>query len=141
MYIPVRLLDLIRVQNFYYLMVAWEKILFIGADMSSSVHIDSKRKDILSLGEGPTERLNNTTLTAETLYSINFSRSNRKFCLSLYYICPLCLGKISRYSSDNNIKKTGFKWCVYYFFVDYRAFDTSNIIDFHKDLMKSHGIK
>ena len=85
MYIPVRLLDLICVQNFHYPMVTWEKILFIGADMSSSVHIDSKRKDILSLCEGPTEGLSNTTLTAEAQYSINFSRSNRKFCLSLYY--------------------------------------------------------
>ena len=53
----------------------------------------------------------------------------------------MCLGKISRDSSDNNMKKTGFNWCVYYFSVDYRDFDTSNIIDFHKYLMKDHGIK
>ena len=29
--------------------------------------------------------LDNTSLTAETKYSINFSRSERKFCLSLHY--------------------------------------------------------
>ena len=53
--------------------------------MSSSVHIDNKKKDILILGERPTQGLNNTTLKAEAKFSINFSRSNRKFCLSLHY--------------------------------------------------------
>ena len=33
--------------------------------MSSSVHIDNKKKDILILGEGPTQGLDGTTLTAE----------------------------------------------------------------------------
>ena len=31
--------------------------------------------------------------------------------------------------------------CVCDFSVDYRAFDTSNIIDIHKYLMKKHDIK
>ena len=53
--------------------------------MSSSVHIDNKKKDILILGERPTQGLNDTTLKAEAKFSINFSRSNRKFCLSLHY--------------------------------------------------------
>ena len=34
-----------------------EKINIFGADMSSSVHIDNKNKDILILGEGPTQGL------------------------------------------------------------------------------------
>ena len=33
--------------------------------MSSSVHVDNKKKDILILGEGPTQRLDDTTMTAE----------------------------------------------------------------------------
>ena len=53
--------------------------------MSSSVHIDNKKKDILILGLGKTQGLNGIYLTAEAQYSINFSRSNRKFCLSLHY--------------------------------------------------------
>ena len=53
--------------------------------MSSSVHIDNKKKDILILDERPTQGLNDTTLKAEAKFSINFSRSNRKFCLSLHY--------------------------------------------------------
>ena len=41
--------------------------------MSSSVHIDNKNKDILSLGEGPTQGLDDTTLIAEAIYPINFT--------------------------------------------------------------------
>ena len=33
--------------------------------MSSALHIDNKGKDILILGEGPTQGLDHTTLTAE----------------------------------------------------------------------------
>ena len=32
--------------------------------MSSSVHVYDKKKDILILGEGPTQKLDDTTLTA-----------------------------------------------------------------------------
>ena len=47
------------------------------------MHIDNKKKDILVLGEGPTQELDDTTITAEAKYSISLSRSERKFCLSL----------------------------------------------------------
>ena len=39
--------------------------------MSSSVHVDNKKKDILILGKGPTQGLEHT-LTAEKMYLINF---------------------------------------------------------------------
>ena len=39
------------------------------------------------------------------------------------------------------MKKTGLSGCVYDFSVDYRTFDTSNIIDIHKYLMKKHDTK
>ena len=45
--------------------------IIFGADMSSSVHIDNKSKDILILSEGPTQGLDDTTLTAEDKYPIN----------------------------------------------------------------------
>ena len=104
--------------------------IIFGADMSSSLHIDSKRKDILILGEGPTQGLDDTTLTAEAEYLINFATSRRKFCLSLH--CngsnsflfvnatriyqfkandseikkyPFCLGNISKDFTSINIKK------------------------------------
>ena len=41
--------------------------------MSSSVHVDNKKKDILILGKGPTKGLDDTTLTSEAQYSINTS--------------------------------------------------------------------
>ena len=37
------------------------------------------------LGKGSTQGLDDTALTEEDQYSINFSRSNTKFCLSLHY--------------------------------------------------------
>ena len=55
-------------------MKALEKnIVISGADMSSSVHVDKQGKDILILGEGPTQGLNDAILTAETKYPINFT--------------------------------------------------------------------
>ena len=49
--------------------------------MSSSMHIGNKKKDILILGKGPKQELDDTRLTAEAQYSISSSRSNTKFCL------------------------------------------------------------
>ena len=43
------------------------------------------KKDILILGKGLTQRPYNTTLTAEAEYSINFTKQEKKFCLSLLY--------------------------------------------------------
>ena len=46
--------------------------------MSSSAHIDNKKKDILVLGIGPTQGLEHT-LTAEKMYLINFTVTNKQF--------------------------------------------------------------
>ena len=46
--------------------------------MSCTVHIDNKGKDILVLGKGPTQGLE-STLTAEKMYSINFTVTKRNF--------------------------------------------------------------
>ena len=104
--------------------------MIFGVGMSSSPHIDSKEKDILILGKGPTQGLDHT-LSSEKLYSINFTKENTKFYLSLHYngansylfvngteiikskakdseiaSSPLCLGNISKDWSVDNIKKT-----------------------------------
>ena len=124
------------------------------------MHVDNKKKDILIVG------LDDTTFTAEAKYSINFSKANRKFYLSLYYNVsksylfanatkiyefkakdseikkyPFCLRNISGGFSANIMKKTGLNGCVYYFSVDHRTFDTSNFVDIHKHLIKKHNIK
>ena len=97
--------------------------------MSSSAHIDNKKKDRLVLGKGPTQRLEHT-LTAEKTYSINFTVTKKKFCLSLHYsgatsylffngtdiykfkakdskiiASPLCLGNISKDWLVDNMEK------------------------------------
>ena len=61
-----------------------KNVIIFGVDMSSSTKIDNRKKDILILGKGPTQGLEHT-LTAEKLYSINFTKENTKFCLSLHY--------------------------------------------------------
>ena len=129
--------------------------------MSSSPHIDNKGKDILVLGRGPTQGLGENSLTAEKMYSINFTVTKKKFCLSLHYNgansylfvngteiykfkakdseivpSPLCLGNISKDWSVDNMKKTGFTGYVYDFSVDYNAIAVDNIKDIHNYLMK-----
>ena len=98
--------------------------------MSSTVHVDNKGKNILILGEGPTQGLDDTTLTAEAKYPINFTQSGKRFVLSQYYDGSnsflfvnatkvyqfkakeleikddaLCLGNISKDFTINNLKK------------------------------------
>ena len=105
-------------------------VIIFGADMNSSPHIDNYGKDILILGTGPTQGLGEHSLTAEKKDSINFTKNNTKFCLSLYYNGansylfvtgteiikfkakdsnivprPLCLRNISKDWSADNMKK------------------------------------
>ena len=134
-----------------------------GIDMSSSIHVDKKKNNILILGEAPPQELEGTTLTAEKEYSINFTVTRKKFCLSLHYngansylfvngteiikfngkdsemvAVPLCLGKISADLSKYNMKKTGLYGYVYDFSVDYDAISVDDILDIHKYLMKKN---
>ena len=44
--------------------------------MSSSVHVDNKKKDVLILGEGSQQ--DDTTLNAENKYLVNFSVTRKK---------------------------------------------------------------
>ena len=123
--------------------------------MSSSAHIDNKKKDILVFGKGPTQGLEHT-LTAEKMYSINFTVTKKKFCLSLHYngansylfvngteiykfkakdseivTSPLCLGNISKDWSADNMKKNGFTGYVYDFSSDYDAITVDDNQDIH----------
>ena len=52
-----------------------KNVIGFGVDMSSSVDIDNKGKDILIHDKGPTQELDGTTFTVEPLYSINFTQS------------------------------------------------------------------
>ena len=48
-------------------------VAIFGVDMNSSVYVDNKGKDILILGKGPTQGLGEHWLTAEKMYSVNFT--------------------------------------------------------------------
>ena len=53
---------------------------------------------------------------------------------------PLCLGKISKDWSVDNVKKTAFTGYVYDFSADYSVVTLDDIKDIHKYLMKKNGI-
>ena len=62
-----------------------KNVVIFAVDMSSSTKIDNKAKDILILGKDPTQGFGEHSLSAEKIYSINFTKVNKKFCLSLHY--------------------------------------------------------
>ena len=99
------------------------------------------------------------------MYSINFTVTNKKFCLSLHYngansylfvngteiykfkakdseivASPLCLGNISKDWSVDNMKRAGFTGYVYDFSVDYEAIAVDDMKNIHKYLMKKNDI-
>ena len=118
-----------------------KNVIIFGADMRSSVHVDNKGTDILILGEGPTQGLDDTTLTAETKYPINFTQSGKRFVLSLHYngsnnLLFVNTPNISKDFTINNMKKTGLKRVVNFFSVDFNLIDTNDVLDIHKYLMK-----
>ena len=45
-----------------------KNVIIFGVDMSSSLHIDDKKKNILTLGFGPKHGLYDSTLTSEAQY-------------------------------------------------------------------------
>ena len=58
-----------------------QNVIIFGVDISSSVHVDYKKKSILILGKGSVQGLEHT-LTAEKMYSITFTVTRKK---SLHY--------------------------------------------------------
>ena len=43
-----------------------QNLIIFGVDMSSSVHVDNKKKGILILGKGPTQGLEHTLIKLDT---------------------------------------------------------------------------
>ena len=132
--------------------------------MSSSVHADNKTKNILVLTKDFIQGLDNTTIYAEKLYSVNFTENNKKIYLSLHYNVAnsylfgngteinkfkakdseiaatlLRLGNISKDFSVDNMKKTGLNGYAYDFSVDYDAIAVDDILDICKYLMEKNG--
>ena len=99
------------------------------------------------------------------MYSVNFTVTKKKFCLSLHYngansylfvngmeiykfkakdseivASPLCLGNISKDWAIDNMKRTGFTGYVYDFSVDYDNIAVDDIKNIHKYLMEKNDI-
>ena len=110
------------------------------ADMTSFVYTNNKNKDILILGDGPTQKLDDTTLTTEAKYPINFAQLRKRFVLILQHNgsnsflfgnarkiyefkannseiknFTLCLGNIFKNVTVNNMKRTELKGSVKFF--------------------------
>ena len=51
--------------------------------MSSSLHVDNRKQDILILGECPAQELDETTLTAEKKIYCKFCNQQKKFKFAL----------------------------------------------------------
>ena len=115
-------------------------VITFGADMSSSVHVDNKGKDVLILGKGPTQGLGEHSLSAEKMYSINFTKINTKFCLSLHY------NGVNSYLFVNGTEIQKFtvkdseivhiNGYIYDLSADFDAIDVDNILDIQKHLIK-----
>ena len=99
------------------------------------------------------------------MYSINFTITKKKFCLSLHYneansylflngteiykfkakgseiaASPLCLGNISKDWSTDNMKKSGFTGHVYNFSADYNTVSVDDIKYIHNYLMRTNNM-
>ena len=99
------------------------------------------------------------------MYSINFTVTKKRFCLSLHYngansylfndgakiykfkakdseivVGPVYLGNISKDWSVDNMKKAGFTGNIYDFSVDYNPTAVNDIINIHKYLIKKNNI-
>ena len=66
------------------------------------MHVDNKGKDILILGEGPAQGLDDIKLTAEAKYPINLRKWNKRFAT----------GNVLKDFTIDNMKKTGLKGSV-----------------------------
>ena len=128
--------------------------------MTNSKHANNKTKDVLVLGRDFIQKIDDTTIYAEKMYSANFTIANKTFCLSLHYNVDdsylfvngkevikckaknqsvsgkLSLGNISADFNQADRKSTGLYGYVYDFSVDYQAIASDKILDILQYLMK-----
>ena len=60
-----------------------KNVIIFGAEMSSSLHVDNRKQDILILGKGPAQELDKITLTAEKKIYYKFCDQQKKFKFAL----------------------------------------------------------
>ena len=62
-----------------------KNVVIFGIDNSSSSHAETRKSNILVLGEGPTYGINISFGSPEKKFSFSFSKESTKFCFSLHY--------------------------------------------------------
>ena len=65
--------------------IVGQNSIIFGADISSCTHANNRTRNILVLGKDFIQGNDGTTIYAEKVYSINFSASRTRLCLSLHY--------------------------------------------------------
>ena len=138
-----------------------KNIVVFVVDMSNSIHSTNKTQSVLVVGHRLIQKINDTPIYAEKMYSRNFIVDNKIFCLILHYNennsylfvngkevakfkaknselikYPMCLGGLSKDYDTNSRKDTRLYGNIYDFSVDYSALRNNKIVDIHKYLMK-----
>ena len=119
------------------------------------------------LGEDPTFGINESLVHQRKKKSIHLNQANTKFCLSLHYNADnnylfVNEKEIFKFKADNKNVNFPTKFClgsissgfraiesgdvslngnVYYFLVDYRSVEKTDILNTHKYLMIKNNIK
>ena len=142
-------------------------VVISGVDNSSSSHADNRMNEFLVLSEGPTSGNNGSFGSAEKKFSINFSKADKKFGLSLHYNddssylfinrkeifkfkannknlnfpTQFCLGSICNGFSAAESREVFLNENMYDVSVDYDSIDKSEILSIHKYLTIKNKIK
>ena len=129
-----------------------KNVIIFGADLSNSIHETNKIQSVLVLVHVLIQKINDTTIYAEKMYSPNFTIDNTIFCLSLHYNDDnsylfvngkevskfkaknselikylMCLGGLLKDYNKNSRKKTGLYGNVYGLSADYNAISNDKI--------------
>ena len=139
---------------------AGKNVIIFGVDMANSKHANNKAKDVLVLDRGLVQKIDDTTIYAEKMYSPNFAVANKTFCSSLHkngddsdlfvngkevikfkakkqsVSGKLSLGNISADFNQAGKKSTGLYGYIYDFSADYSAISNDKIYDIHAYLIK-----
>ena len=141
-------------------------VIILEVDDSLSSHADNLKCNFLMLGEGDTFGINGSFGAPEKKFSINFSKGNTKFCLSLHYNADNSYWFVNRkeifkFKADNKNVTFPIQFCqeiisngfcahestevslnrnTYNFLVDYNSIDKSDILNIHKYLMNKNDI-
>ena len=142
-------------------------VIIFGVDNNSSSYSDNSNNNFLILGKGPAYGINGSFGSPEKKFNINFTKGNRKSCLSLHYNADnrhlfvdgkqifkfktsnknvnfqtqFCLGCISNGFSNTVSREVSVNGNVYDFSNDYNCIDKSDILNIYKYLMTKNNIK